>query len=244
MDQSIDHLLNHLLNRSESVPNADYDRGFKDGYREGYVKCFCDCTEQTADSAVDVNVLSITGIKYNAKQMRTIAFFSDGSMSYVTYNPDYGFPFDMEKAICFCILKRMMGNDYLKLLKDYVHYDVPVVKSKSGKEIGNMGGNDDLLDADLLDSLDNTAVDGVDGFNLESFVNQLEEEKLEETDYGVESLDNDLLPIDLYECAEKCFSETFDLKSDLDFAVDNDRELLDAADFYARDLSSEDGDDE
>ena len=48
---------------------------------------------------------------------KTVVKFADGSYEIVHYNPDYGYPYDAEKAIIAGMLKHLVGGVYTRPLK-------------------------------------------------------------------------------------------------------------------------------
>ncbi len=53
----------------------------------------------------------------------TVLEFADGSKTKVTYQPEYGYAYDHEKAIMAAMLKRLTGNEYIRALKEFVPKD-------------------------------------------------------------------------------------------------------------------------
>lgn len=53
----------------------------------------------------------------------TVLAFADGTKTRVTYRPDYGYGYDDEKAIMAAMLKRLTGNDYIRVLKKFVRHE-------------------------------------------------------------------------------------------------------------------------
>lgn len=49
----------------------------------------------------------------------TVIKFADGQKEKVTYHPEYGYAYDAEKAIMACILKHVVGNGYIKALREF-----------------------------------------------------------------------------------------------------------------------------
>lgn len=55
----------------------------------------------------------------------TVLAFADGSRSKVTYHSEYGYPYDEEKAFLSALLKRLIGNRYVKMLREFCAAPAP-----------------------------------------------------------------------------------------------------------------------
>ena len=62
-------------------------------------------------------VSTVADVFYNGDN--TVLAFADGSRSKVAYDPSYGYAYDAEKAIMAAMLKRLVGNRYVAVLREF-----------------------------------------------------------------------------------------------------------------------------
>lgn len=108
-----------INNGSEIFMDAVCKKIHDDAYREGFM-AGCANGQSVAGIAIMTafdRACSVDKVIYNG--MKTIVRFKDGDKAIVTYNPEYGYPYDPEKAIMAAMLKHLTGNAYIKPLKKY-----------------------------------------------------------------------------------------------------------------------------
>jgi len=113
------------------------DKAYHDGVKKGFNKCVDEISGKFDDIATDIyNDGFSDGQNDVIKQMeqcltvkavyfqndRTAIKFADDTVEFVDYHPEYGYPYDKEKAIMAAMLKRVYGSYYIHILKANVDY--------------------------------------------------------------------------------------------------------------------------
>ena len=95
----------------EKVRKDAYDAGFAAGLEVG-ANAMLGAVQMTLDARADV-----------VNVYRNGPHTADGEKTRVTYDPGYGYPYDREKALMAAMLKAMVGNKYIAVLKRFAHED-------------------------------------------------------------------------------------------------------------------------
>ena len=105
----------------EKALEAMNEESFKSGFERGYSKGF----DMSHDIMLEnfFAAATVTKVVYNG--YKTIVEFEDGDHVIVTYNPDYGYAYDCEKAVMSAILKHVMGNSYINALRRFADISDP-----------------------------------------------------------------------------------------------------------------------
>ena len=123
----------------DTICDRAYQNGFKEGMcseqsvnkkevKQAYNKGFNVGLSKGRDMAADILAYQFgqsgTVIKVVFDGDKTVVKFADGGHEIVYYHPEYGYAYDAEKAIMAGILKHLVGNSYIKPLKQYAHAGV------------------------------------------------------------------------------------------------------------------------
>lgn len=98
-----------------------YERGRGDytgsGFLAGMAAGYASAQQGIAAASTVLNVFRNGDV--------TVLAFADGSRTKVSYDPSYGYAYDDEKAIMAAMLKRVVGNSYIKALKAFARHEEP-----------------------------------------------------------------------------------------------------------------------
>ena len=94
---------------SKKMLRQAFHKGFQNGFVKGQYAMSNDMT--TALEAAS----TVTKVVFDGD--KTVVKFADGDYEIVHYNPDYGYPYDAEKAIMAGMLKHLVGGVYTRPLK-------------------------------------------------------------------------------------------------------------------------------
>ena len=97
----------------EKVRKDAYDAGFSAGLEVG-ANAMLGAVQMTLDARSEV-------VNVYRNGPHTIIETADGEKTRVTYDPGYGYPYDREKALMAAMLKAMVGNKYIAVLKRFTH---------------------------------------------------------------------------------------------------------------------------
>ncbi len=97
----------------EKVRKDAYDAGFSAGLEVG-ANAMLGAVQMTLDARSEV-------VNVYRNGPHTIIETADGEKTRVTYDPGYGYPYDREKALMAAMLKAMVGNKYIAVLKRFAH---------------------------------------------------------------------------------------------------------------------------
>lgn len=106
----------------EAACKKAYEQGSKDGFGNGFgAGRMSGFLAGRDDIMASFRAASSVAHVYR-NGMHTIAEFEDGDKVRVTYDPSYGYAYDGEKAIMACMLKHLVGNDYISVLRKHGGY--------------------------------------------------------------------------------------------------------------------------
>lgn len=99
----------------EKIKADAVEEGFKNGYNEGF-EAGHECIMSSFDNACIVTKVVYEGFN-------THVYFADSTdpqaHETVTFNPEYGYDYDPEKAIMAAMLKHLCGSVYIKSLRRF-----------------------------------------------------------------------------------------------------------------------------
>ena len=162
----INELMDSIHESMDKIAKDSYVQGYVDGTTQACEKC-CKEIEDNYD-----DLLGVMKVVHNG--LMTIVEFTDGSHTKVVFEPvDENEIFDAEKAVMAAMLKRLVGNSYLKILDFYetkhhaiVTGDVSIAYSLKNKINKNLAAKVNFTvadyDADLNNFLENYATSPYD----------------------------------------------------------------------------------
>ena len=100
----------------------------KEAYESGYGEGWNEHASAMQQSLTDAS--SVVKVVFNGCQ--TIVCFADGEHVVVTYDPNCGYEYDAEKAVMSAMLKRLVGNEYIHVLKHFVYDRNAIVVNSKG----------------------------------------------------------------------------------------------------------------
>lgn len=116
----------------EAACKMAYEQGVRDGSPAAF-RCGM-CAGGHSVMEMFRGASTVTAVYRN--KGNTVLQFADGSKSKVGYNPAYGYGYDYEKAIMAAMLKNLVGNDYIKVLKQFVPENaIQLAANNDGREM-------------------------------------------------------------------------------------------------------------
>ena len=126
-----------MCDRKHGCPFMDPDEiresAFKDGFQAGFNVGATAVSEAAAAHLMARS--EVVNLYRNGPH--TVIETADGEKTRVTYHPEYGYPYDNEKALMAAMLKALVGNRYIVVLRKFAYDtadDVDNVECKGAKQ--------------------------------------------------------------------------------------------------------------